>query len=51
MTSTDRPYYVLTRKYNAKGDCKTGRRTFRTRAEQLRYINTAPYSIAITAYN
>jgi hypothetical protein len=35
-----RPYVVLTRKYLPNGDCRKGRRTFRTAAEQSRFIGT-----------
>jgi hypothetical protein len=45
------PFYVLTRRYLASGSCIKGRKEFRTRAEQARYILRAPDSIAITAYN
>lgn len=45
------PYYVLTRRYLKNGDCIKGRKEFRTRAAQARYIWRAPDSIAITAYN
>ena len=43
------PYYVLTRRYKANGDCVKGRRHFKTRAAQQRFMwNT---TAAVTAYN
>lgn len=47
----DRPYYVLTRYTGRNGEAKKGRRTFRTRSAQQNYIITAPWGVAITAYN
>ncbi len=46
-----KPFYVLTRKYKANGDCIKGGREFSTRAAQQRYIQRAPLDVAITAYN
>jgi hypothetical protein len=46
-----KPFYVLTRKYRANGECIKGRRRFATRAAQQRYIQRAPLDVAITAYN
>lgn len=46
-----RPFYVLTRYATKGGELKKGRRTFKTRAEQSRYMRTAPDHVAITGWN
>lgn len=45
----DRPYVVLTRRYLKSGYCIKGRRTFKTRAAQSRFIGRT--TAAVTYFN
>jgi hypothetical protein len=49
--AASKPFYVYTRRALKNGDTKKGIRRFATRAAQINYINRAPWSIAITAWN
>jgi hypothetical protein len=46
-----KPFYVYTRRELKSGNVKKGIRRFATRTAQINYINRAPWSIAITAWN
>ena len=45
---TEKPYVVLTRRYFKNGNCRKGRHTFATRAEQQRFLSRTTSAVTFT---